>query len=243
MLVRPVGEGGFEPPTACPQSRCATTAPLPGPAEGSGGGLGVRGCESEPVHLLTTAGPICFEQHRANAEGSSVVRVESSPFVVAGPAPAGEVIGRADVLAAIADRAARGRFVLLTAPRRYGEDDPRAPAPARRRADQGPRRRDRRPPRCADPRRHRRQARQRVDATPGRSAGASGGQGAAVRRRHRRGRRRRHPSSPPARRVRHRDPGRGARHPSRCRRRAPIGASSSCSTSSRPSPPSTAPTP
>src|SRR5690606_27372412 len=25
-----VGEGGFEPPTACPQSRCATTAPLPG---------------------------------------------------------------------------------------------------------------------------------------------------------------------------------------------------------------------
>src|SRR5437899_1651402 len=26
----PVGEGGFEPPTACPQSRCATTAPLPG---------------------------------------------------------------------------------------------------------------------------------------------------------------------------------------------------------------------
>src|SRR5207248_4447034 len=28
--ARPVGEGGFEPPTACPQSRCATTAPLPG---------------------------------------------------------------------------------------------------------------------------------------------------------------------------------------------------------------------
>ena len=27
-----VGEGGFEPPTACPQSRCATTAPLPGSA-------------------------------------------------------------------------------------------------------------------------------------------------------------------------------------------------------------------
>src|SRR5437870_1214467 len=31
--VRPfrpsVGEGGFEPPTACPQSRCATAAPLP----------------------------------------------------------------------------------------------------------------------------------------------------------------------------------------------------------------------
>src|SRR5437764_3886595 len=26
----PVGEAGFEPATACPQSRCATTAPLPG---------------------------------------------------------------------------------------------------------------------------------------------------------------------------------------------------------------------
>jgi hypothetical protein len=25
----PVGEGGFEPPTSCSQSRCATTAPLP----------------------------------------------------------------------------------------------------------------------------------------------------------------------------------------------------------------------
>src|SRR3954470_20951758 len=30
VLVTVVGEGGFEPPTACPQSRCATTAPLPG---------------------------------------------------------------------------------------------------------------------------------------------------------------------------------------------------------------------
>ena len=49
------------------------------------------------------------------------LRIESSPFVVAGPAPAGDVIGRADVLAAITDRAARGRFVLLTAPRRYGK--------------------------------------------------------------------------------------------------------------------------
>src|ERR1700736_4254324 len=28
--VPAVGEGGFEPPTACPQSRCATAAPLPG---------------------------------------------------------------------------------------------------------------------------------------------------------------------------------------------------------------------
>ena len=49
------------------------------------------------------------------------MRVESSPFIVAGPAPADEVIGRADILAAVADRAARGRFVLLTAPRRYGK--------------------------------------------------------------------------------------------------------------------------
>src|SRR4051812_29665996 len=31
----PVGESGFEPPTACPQSRCATAAPLPGPVPGS----------------------------------------------------------------------------------------------------------------------------------------------------------------------------------------------------------------
>ena len=28
-LVRLVGEGGFEPPTSCTQSRCASTAPLP----------------------------------------------------------------------------------------------------------------------------------------------------------------------------------------------------------------------
>lgn len=49
------------------------------------------------------------------------MRVEASPFIVAGPAPADEVVGRHDVLAAIAERAARGRFVLLTAPRRYGK--------------------------------------------------------------------------------------------------------------------------
>ena len=30
IRTRRVGEGGFEPPTACPQSRCATAAPLPG---------------------------------------------------------------------------------------------------------------------------------------------------------------------------------------------------------------------
>ena len=47
--------------------------------------------------------------------------IESSPFVVAGPAPADEVVGRHEILATIADRAAHGRFVLLTAPRRYGK--------------------------------------------------------------------------------------------------------------------------
>src|SRR4051794_20234677 len=30
--VGPVGEGGFEPPTSCTQSTCATAAPLPGRA-------------------------------------------------------------------------------------------------------------------------------------------------------------------------------------------------------------------
>lgn len=47
--------------------------------------------------------------------------IATSPFVVAGPAPGSEVIGRAQVLATIADRVAHGRFVLLTAPRRYGK--------------------------------------------------------------------------------------------------------------------------
>lgn len=49
------------------------------------------------------------------------MRIESSPFAVAGPAPAADLVGRQDVLAALAERAARGRFVLLTAPRRYGK--------------------------------------------------------------------------------------------------------------------------
>lgn len=49
------------------------------------------------------------------------MREQASPFVVTGPAPADEVVGRHDVLAGLADRAARGRFVLLTAPRRYGK--------------------------------------------------------------------------------------------------------------------------
>lgn len=49
------------------------------------------------------------------------VGIETSPFVTAGPAPADDVVGREEVLATIADRAAHGRFVLLTAPRRYGK--------------------------------------------------------------------------------------------------------------------------
>jgi hypothetical protein len=49
------------------------------------------------------------------------MRTQASPFIVTGPAPAQEVVGRHDVLAALADWAARGRFVLLTAPRRYGK--------------------------------------------------------------------------------------------------------------------------
>lgn len=47
--------------------------------------------------------------------------VETSPFVTSGPAPADEVVGREEILATIRDRAAHGRFVLLTAPRRYGK--------------------------------------------------------------------------------------------------------------------------
>ncbi|MGH9153356.1 MAG: AAA family ATPase [Acidimicrobiales bacterium] len=46
---------------------------------------------------------------------------QTSPFVVSGPAPAAEVVGRHEILATLADRAAHGRFVLLTAPRRYGK--------------------------------------------------------------------------------------------------------------------------
>lgn len=47
--------------------------------------------------------------------------VESSPFVVAGPARPNDVIGRHETLATLHERAARGRFVLLIAPRRYGK--------------------------------------------------------------------------------------------------------------------------
>jgi hypothetical protein len=47
--------------------------------------------------------------------------VEGSPFVVAGPAHPEEVIGRHHALATLRDRAVRGQFVLLVAPRRYGK--------------------------------------------------------------------------------------------------------------------------
>src|SRR5438067_3074852 len=70
--------------------------------------------------MLPRAVVLCLQQHSSSASRSSM-RVESSPFVIAGPAPAGEGVGRHAVLAAVADRAARGRFVLLTAPRRYGK--------------------------------------------------------------------------------------------------------------------------
>jgi hypothetical protein len=50
-----------------------------------------------------------------------VVPVQSSPFVVTGVVDPDEVIGRHDALAALRDRAAKGRYVLLVAPRRYGK--------------------------------------------------------------------------------------------------------------------------
>lgn len=50
-----------------------------------------------------------------------MVQVESSPFVVAGVVDPDDVIGRHETLAALRDRAAKGRFVLLVAPRRYGK--------------------------------------------------------------------------------------------------------------------------
>lgn len=49
------------------------------------------------------------------------MQIQGSPFIVSGPARPEEVIGRHEILAGLADRAARGAFVLLTAPRRYGK--------------------------------------------------------------------------------------------------------------------------
>jgi hypothetical protein len=54
-------------------------------------------------------------------EAETFVQMQRSPLVIAGPAQPDELIGRHDVLATLADRAARGRFVLLVAPRRYGK--------------------------------------------------------------------------------------------------------------------------
>jgi hypothetical protein len=47
--------------------------------------------------------------------------MQASPFIFDGPLPPDEVVGRDDELGALRDRAARGRFVLLHAPRRYGK--------------------------------------------------------------------------------------------------------------------------
>lgn len=47
--------------------------------------------------------------------------MQASPFVFDGPLPPEEVIGRDEELGTLRDRAARGRFVLLHAPRRYGK--------------------------------------------------------------------------------------------------------------------------
>lgn len=50
-----------------------------------------------------------------------MVVLEQSPFVFSGPAPADQVVGRDDLIAALWNRAAAGKFVLLSAPRRYGK--------------------------------------------------------------------------------------------------------------------------
>lgn len=49
------------------------------------------------------------------------MEIEASPFIFDGPLPPTEVVGRDVELAALADRAARGRFTLLYGPRRYGK--------------------------------------------------------------------------------------------------------------------------
>jgi hypothetical protein len=46
---------------------------------------------------------------------------EASPFIFDGPLPPADLVGRDVELAALRDRAARGRFTLLYAPRRYGK--------------------------------------------------------------------------------------------------------------------------
>ncbi|MGH9056123.1 MAG: AAA family ATPase [Acidimicrobiales bacterium] len=49
------------------------------------------------------------------------MEVESSPFIFDGPVPPSDLVGREVELAALRDRATRGRFTLLYAPRRYGK--------------------------------------------------------------------------------------------------------------------------
>lgn len=46
---------------------------------------------------------------------------QASPFIFDGPLPPGEVVGREAELGALLDRAHRGRFTLLYAPRRFGK--------------------------------------------------------------------------------------------------------------------------
>jgi hypothetical protein len=49
------------------------------------------------------------------------MEVEASPFIFDGPVPPADLVGRRAELAALRDRATRGRFTLLYAPRRYGK--------------------------------------------------------------------------------------------------------------------------
>jgi hypothetical protein len=50
-----------------------------------------------------------------------VISVETSPFVFEGPLPPADLAGRHEELSALRDRAAHGRFCLLSGPRRYGK--------------------------------------------------------------------------------------------------------------------------
>ena len=65
-LHPPGREGGFEPPTACPQSRCATTAPLPGLVPTWIRGLELR--DTEPVRYRLATHLLCI---RLGAPGSA----------------------------------------------------------------------------------------------------------------------------------------------------------------------------
>ena len=51
----------------------------------------------------------------------NLVELETSPFVFDGPVGPADLVGRDDEIAALRNRAAHGRFVLLYAPRRFGK--------------------------------------------------------------------------------------------------------------------------